>query len=82
MTQQQTVESKSQQKTFPLSNTSYDLIALIHKKSKALETYEKYLNDIKDDSELLKTVENMRKDDHRHVEELKTHLTRLLNKDK
>lgn len=63
---------------FPLNDQAYDVIAIIHKKSEALSAYDKYLSDAQDDNQLRQLLVEIRHDDQRHVERLKSHLSRML----
>ncbi len=54
---------------FELDNLTYDLIAALHKKSEALEVYQKYITDA-GSSEVAQVFESIREDDRRHIEEL------------
>lgn len=64
---------------FPVDNLTYDLIAIIHEKSKALEAYHKYVEDAQEHDEILTTLEEIRRQDEECVGELQRHLTQLLN---
>ena len=63
---------------FPLDDLCYDLITVIHQKSKALEAYDKYLRDAQNDNEVGQLLEQIRQQDTDHVQQLKQHLGRLL----
>jgi len=63
---------------FPLDNLCYDLITIIHEKSKALEAYDKYLKDAQNDNELRQLFEQVRQQDTQQVQQLQQHLGRLL----
>jgi len=54
---------------FELDNLTYDLIAVLHKKSQALEAYDKFINDA-GGSELAQLFEEIRDDDRRHIQRL------------
>jgi hypothetical protein len=64
---------------FPLDDLTYDLITIIHAKSKALEAYGKYCEDAADHDEILSTLEEIRRQDEECVEQLQNHLTQMLN---
>lgn len=70
----------SQQKlgTYPLSNEAYDLISMLHEKSKALKAYDQYLQDVRQDTALTQLIVQMRHEDQGYVEKLAAHLGRLL----
>jgi ferritin-like metal-binding protein YciE len=63
---------------FPLDNLCYDLITIIHEKSKALEAYDKYLSDAQNNNELRQLLEQIRQQDTQQVQQLKQHLGQLL----
>ena len=63
---------------FPLDNLCYDLITIIHEKSKALEAYDKYLRDAQNDNEVRQLLEQVRQQDTQQVQQLQQHLGRLL----
>lgn len=64
---------------FPLDNLTFDLITIIHEKSKGLEAYDKYLRDAQSDQQLRQALEQIRSDDQRHVQQLQQHLQRCLS---
>ncbi|HYG98712.1 MAG TPA: hypothetical protein VD837_06235 [Terriglobales bacterium] len=66
------------QGTFPLDNLTFDLITILHEKSKALEAYDKYLRDAQNDQQVRNALERIREDDQRHISELQQHLHRCL----
>lgn len=63
---------------FPLSNAAYNVIAIIHNKSKAIDAYSKYIDDVQSDTALRQAIITIRHDEQRHIETLKAHLVRLL----
>jgi bacterioferritin (cytochrome b1) len=65
---------------FALDNLTYDLITILHEKSKGLEAYERYLRDAQQDSELRSLLEQIRQDDQRHIQQLEQHLQRSLSR--
>lgn len=66
------------QGSFVLNNACYDVISIIHSKSKALDAYEKYMADFQSDNMLTHLLVEIRHDETRHIEKLKNHLGRLL----
>ncbi len=64
---------------YPLSDVAYDIIAILHRKSKALADFEIYLRDVQEDTQLRQALIEIRHDEQRHVEKLKAHLVRLIN---
>lgn len=63
---------------FPLDNLTFNLITIMHKKSKAIEAYDKYLEDAQADEEIRELIEEIRSQDEDFVLQLQQHLTRLL----
>jgi hypothetical protein len=63
---------------FPLDNLTYDLITILHEKSKGLEAFEQYLEDARDDHDLRLTLEDIREQDERAITELRDHLYRIV----
>lgn len=59
----------------PLDDVTYDLIALLHEKSKTLETYGQYIEDAGGDETLLKLFEKMRADEEDHIFQLRAQLS-------
>lgn len=67
---------------FPLTDLAYDLISILHHKSKALAAYEGYLSDVQADTQLTQMLVEIKHDEQRHLEKLKAHLGRLLVEEK
>lgn len=65
-------------KNFPLDDLSYDLITIIHEKSKGLEAYDRYLQDAQSDDELRQALQEIREQDSRAIERLRKHLGRVI----
>ena len=65
----------------PLDDLTYDVVALLHAKAKALEAYEQYLADAADDDELRELFGSMRGQDAEHVLQLKEVLAQRLADD-
>ncbi len=68
----------SERDRFPLNDRAYDVISILHHKSKALAAYERYLSDVKADTHLTQIIVEIKHDEERHLEKLKSHLGRLL----
>ncbi|WP_394829628.1 hypothetical protein [Pendulispora albinea] len=66
--------------SFPLDNLTYDLVTIIQEKSKALEAYGRYCEDARNDAEVLRALEQIRRDDAAHIQQLTQHLSRCLQK--
>lgn len=63
---------------YPLSDDAYDVVSLLYHKSKALQVYDKYMQDLRGDNQLRNLLLQIRSDEERHLEGLKNHLGRLL----
>jgi uncharacterized membrane protein len=61
---------------FPLDNNTYNVITVIHEKSKGLEAFDQYLQDA--DEELREILQEIRDQDTRVIEQLQDHLRRLM----
>lgn len=72
------MRSQPRKSTFMVSDPAYDVIAMIHEKSKALKAYDQYLSDVLSDTSLRQLIVNIRHDEQRHIDQLKNHLARLL----
>lgn len=68
--------SSSRGNDFPLDNNTYNVIAVIHEKSKGLEAFDEYLQDA--DEELREIFQEIREQDTRAIEQLQEHLRRLM----
>ncbi len=68
------------QRKLPLSDLNYDLLTVLQNKLEALAAYESYLKDCQEcgDEHCGKLVEEMRKDDERHVGALRAELERIV----
>jgi hypothetical protein len=67
----------------PLDDLTYDVITILQKKAKALETYDKYIADAEaeDDEDLKDLFAEMRRQDEGHIRVLKESLARRLDED-
>ena len=63
---------------FPIDNLVYDVITVLHEKSKGLEAFHRYQQDARGD-EVEDLLHEIREQDERAIEELQDHLHRLLN---
>src|SRR5437763_16039503 len=68
--------NRSRGNDFPLDNNTYNVITVIHEKSKGLEAFDRYLEDA--DERLRTMFEEIRAQDSRFIEELQDHLRRLM----
>lgn len=62
----------------PLDNLSYDLITIIHEKSKGLEAFDKYLRDAQGNERVRQSLEKIRQQDEQCIQELSAHLGYVL----
>lgn len=68
----------AQSGSFALDNLTYDLITILHEKSKGLEAFDKYMRDVQNDNELRSIFEEMRNSDQQFIQRLQQHLGRRL----
>lgn len=61
-----------------LDNLTYDLITVLHEKSKGLEAYDKYLKDAQGNNEVRQVLEEIRRSDEQHIQRLEQALGRQL----
>jgi hypothetical protein len=61
-----------------IDNLTYDLVALLHEKSKGLEVYEQYIMDALQHEGVQELLERIREEDRRWIRELRLCLSRLL----
>jgi len=66
----------SRSSDFPLDNNTYNVITVIHEKSKGLEAFDQYIEDA--DEELREIFQEIRDQDTRYIEQLQEHLRRLI----
>lgn len=67
----------------PIDDLTYDVITVLQHKAKALQAYDKYINDAdeEDDTELKDLFIEMRRQDEDHIQVLKEALARRLDED-
>lgn len=63
---------------FPLDNLTYDLITILYEKSKGLEAYDKYQRDAQGNQEIGNLLQQIRRQDEQHIQQLQQHLGQLL----
>ena len=68
--------SSTRSDDFPLDNNTYNIITVIHEKSKGLEAFDQYLQDA--DEQLRGIFEEIREQDTRYIEQLQEQLRRLI----
>ena len=66
-TQQETVGSSQH---YGIDNLSYDLITLIHEKSKGLEAFDQYIQDAQGNQQALNLFQQFRQQDEQAVRDL------------
>lgn len=71
-------DNKRSSAHYPLDDLTYDVIAMLHHKSKGLEAFEQYLSDAQGNDEVRKTIEKIRSQDEECIGELQRHLLSLL----
>ncbi|HYE23871.1 MAG TPA: hypothetical protein VEG32_01605 [Clostridia bacterium] len=57
-----------------LDNLTYNIITVLHEKSKGLEAYDKYLKDAQGNNEVRQIFEEIRRSDEQHIDRLRTAL--------
>ena len=62
----------------PLNKPAHDVITLLNRKLQDVQDYERFLQDVRDDNRLTQLLIQLRHDDERNIELLKSHLGRLL----
>lgn len=65
----------------PIDDLTYDVLTVLHAKAKALEAYDKYIDDAADDEEAREAFEAIKRQDQEHVRVLKEVLARRLDED-
>ncbi len=65
----------------PVDDLTYDVITVLHAKAKALEAYDKYIEDAVDDDEAREILEEMKRQDQENVRVLKEVLARRLDEE-
>ena len=76
-----TQTQKTQTSMSPLDNVTYDVITVLHEKAKAMEHYEKYLQDVRGNEEVRKVFEEIRQQEAQQIEKLRGCLVDLLVED-
>ncbi len=65
---------------FALDNLTYDLIAIMHEKSQAMEAYDKYHRDAQGEQKCAELINRIHQQDQRNVQELQQCLHERLQK--
>ena len=63
---------------FPLDNLTFDLITILHEKSKGLEAFDKYLQDAQGNQAVSQLLQQIRQQDSQFVQQLQQQLGQLL----
>jgi hypothetical protein len=64
---------------FPLDNLTYDLITIIHEKSKGLEAYDRYLKDAQGNQQVSQILQQIRQQDTQFIQQLQQQLQQVLS---
>jgi hypothetical protein len=72
-------QSQTRGDGFPLDNLTYDLLTILHEKSKGLEAYEKYLEDAEANEEVVQVLEELKEQDIQAVNRLRECLTQVFS---
>ena len=68
----------AQQSGSPVDNLTYNLVMSLASKLEAIDVYQKYMKDAKDDPQCQQIFRELMQDDKRHIDSLKQELTRHL----
>jgi hypothetical protein len=63
---------------FALDNLTYDIITVLHEKSKGLEAFDRYMKDVQGDQQLQQVFQEMQQSDQNFIQQLQQHLQRRL----
>ncbi len=55
---------------FPLDNVTYNLVTVLYEKSKALEAFDKYIQDAQNDQQTKQLFEQMRQQDEQCIQQI------------
>ena len=70
-TSQQPRQLKTDGGQFGVDNLTYDLVSILHEKSKGLQAYGKYLQDARQNDEVMDLIQRIQKQDKQIVQELR-----------
>jgi rubrerythrin len=62
----------------PLSNLAYDVIAILHEKSQAIEAYDQYLEDAEENDDVREVLEEIRDQEEQAIHRLEQLLPQVL----
>lgn len=63
---------------FGVDNLTYDLVSILHEKSKGLEAYGKYLQDARENEEVIDLIHRIQEQDKQQVRELRNVLADVI----
>ncbi len=66
---------------YGVDDLTYDLVTILHQKSKGLEAYDQYIKDAQLNDEAVELLERIRKQDRQVVEELRDCLAHVIKPD-
>jgi hypothetical protein len=70
-TGQQRTSTKSNGQKFGVDDLTYDLVSILHEKSKGLEALGKYMQDAEDNEEVMQLIQRIQEQDREQVQELR-----------
>lgn len=63
---------------FGVDNLTYDLVSILHEKSKGLEAYGQYLQDARQNDEVMELIQRIQEQDKQQVRELRNVLADVI----
>ncbi len=69
----------SQSNRYGLDNLTYDIITVLHEKSKGLEAFDQYLQDAQGDNEARECFQQLRQQDQENIQKLQQLLSTRLS---
>ena len=66
---------------FGIDDLTYDLVTILHQKSKGLEAYQRYIDDARTKGDVRQMLQRFRDDDLEKVQELRECLAEVLEED-
>lgn len=73
-------ETRSTGQTYAVPNIVYDVITLIHEKSKGLEAFDQYMQDAQGQGDIANLLQQLQQQDRDAVNQLTQQLRQLLSK--
>jgi hypothetical protein len=71
-------QNQSTQSSGKIDNVLYDVVTVLHEKSKGLEAYDKYDRDLQGRNEIKQIFDEIRRNDEQAVQRLRECLTQLV----